>query len=281
MSLDPKPRAQKTRGPRSRRGSLTVVGTGLAGPAHLTPEGLGEIRRAEKLFTLLADPLTRLWLAGIARRAQRPESLSDAYAPGKSRHRTYAEMVERILAEVRRGRRVVVALYGHPGVFAQPSHAAIRRARAEGYAARMLPAVSSEDCLYADLGVDPGEVGCQSFEATDFLLRGRRFDPTSVLVLWQIGVIGVEDVRPGRLWNRDGLAVLAERLLEHYPRRHEVVVYEASTLPVVEPKAARVALARLADAPVTLASTLYVPPVPSRATDRRIARRLAAGAGAG
>jgi precorrin-2 methylase len=275
MSLDPKPRARATR--RRRAGALTVIGTGIAGPGQTTPEALGELRRADKVFTLLADPLTRLWLAGRTRPAQRPESLSDAYAPGKSRRRSYAEMVERILAEVRRGRRVVVALYGHPGVFAQPSHAAVRRAREEGYPARMLPAISSEDCLFAELGVDPGEVGCQSFEATDFLLRRRRFDPTSVLVLWQIGAIGVEDVREGRLWSRAGLELLAERLGEHYPKRHEGIVFEASTLPVVASKAERVRLARLAAAPVTLASTLYVPPLRPRAADRRTARRLGLG----
>src|SRR2546429_6584747 len=45
-----------------------------------------------------------------------------------------------------------------------------RQAREEGFEAEMLPAVSAEDCLFADLGVDPGDEGCQSFEATSFLL---------------------------------------------------------------------------------------------------------------
>jgi len=35
----------------------------------------------------------------------------------------------------------------------------------------MLPAISSEDCLYADLGVDPATTGNASYDATDFLLR--------------------------------------------------------------------------------------------------------------
>jgi precorrin-6B methylase 1 len=255
----------------ARRGSLTVVGTGIAGPAHVTPEARGEIRSAEQTFLLLGDPLSRAWLAELAPGA---EKLSDLYAPGKSRRRTYAEMVERVLAAVRRGRRVVLVLYGHPGVFAQPTHAAVRRAREEGFDARMLPGISAEDCLFADLGVDPGERGCQSFEATDFLLRRRRFDPCSALVLWQIGAIGVEDVRTTSLWSRPGLVALTDVLLGSYPRRHEVVVYEASTLPIVEPKRARATLAELPDAPVTIASTLYVPPLADRPTDRRMARRL-------
>ena len=64
--------------------------------------------------------------------------------------------------------------YGHPGVFAYPMHEAIRQAKALGHSAVMFPAVSCEDAFFADLGVDPGQSGCQSFEATDFLVYQRR-----------------------------------------------------------------------------------------------------------
>lgn len=251
-----------------------MVGTGIAGPGQITVEALAEIRAADRVFFLVADPLTREWLRTLRPRA---ESLADAYATGKPRWESYAEMVERMLAPVRRGRSVCAVFYGHPGVFASPPHEAIRRARAEGHAARMLPGVSAEDCLFADLGLDPGEVGCQSFEATDFLLRRRRFDPTSLLVLWQIGLVGVEDIRLAELWSASGLAVLAETLLETYPPRHEVVVYEASTLPTSPPKMERVALAELARAGVTATSTLCVPPLGAGKTDLDVALRLGLG----
>ncbi len=237
----------------------------------MTTEALAEIRAAQKVFVLVADPLTREWLRTLRPRA---ESLADAYAPGRPRWESYEEMVERMLAPVRRGRAVCAVFYGHPGVFASPPHEAVRRARAEGYPARMLPGVSAEDCLFADLGLDPGDRGCQSFEATDFLLRRRRFDPTSLLVLWQVGLVGVEDVRATSLWSAAGLGVLIETLLESYPPEHEVVVYEASTLPTVPPKRQRVALAGLAGAAVSAVSTLCVPPLGERATDLAMARRL-------
>lgn len=251
-----------------------MVGTGLAGPAHATIEAIGELEAAERVFLLVADPLTREWLRGLCPRAR---DLSDCYAPGRPRADSYLEMVERILAAVRRGARVCAAIYGHPGVFAYPAHEAVRRAREEGFEARMLPAVSAEDCLFADLGVDPGARGCQSFEATDFLLRRRRFDPASGLVLWQIGVIAVGDVRDAELWNPDGLRVLAEVLLETYPPGHEVTVYEAATLPLCAPKVVPVPLARLANAPVTAVSTLWVPPLPDPGIDPAMLRRLGLG----
>ena len=37
----------------------------------------------------------------------------------------------------------------------------------------MLPAISAEDCLFADVGIDPAMTGCQSYEATDFMINGR------------------------------------------------------------------------------------------------------------
>ncbi len=256
---------------RGRTGSLSVVGLGIAGPAHVTTSTLAAIRTADKRFFLVADPLTREWLRGIAPRA---EDLSDAYALGKSRDDSYAEMIERMLAPVRRGQRVCAIFYGHPGVFAYPPHEAVRRARSEGFAARMLPGISAVDCLFADVGVDPGEVGCQEFEATDFVLRRRRFDSSSALILWQIGLVGVEDVRDADLWSREGLRVLVEVLLETYPPTHEVIVYEASTLPIVPPKILRLPLSALAEGAVTAISTLYVPPLPDRETDLGMLRRL-------
>lgn len=237
----------------------------------MTVEALAELRHAGKVFFLVADPLTREWLRTLRPRA---ESLADAYAKGKPRWRSYEEMVERILAPVRRGRRVCALFYGHPGIFASPPHEAVRRARAEGFAARMLPGVSAEDCLFADLGIDPGEAGCQSFEATDFLLRRRRFDPTSLLLLWQVGLVGVPDVREETLWSADGLEVLIAALLESYPASHPVVVYEASTLPTVPARIERVSLGALAKAPVSAISTLCVMPLGERPTDSAMARRL-------
>ncbi|MBP9146002.1 MAG: hypothetical protein KBF21_14845 [Thermoanaerobaculia bacterium] len=245
-------------------GELHVVGTGLRIEGQVTQESLSAIRSADKLFHLIQDVLTHRWLAEINPTA---ESLFDAYAVGRPRRESYAEMTERILAPVRRGLHVCAAFYGHPGVFVMPAHAAIRRAREEGYYAEMLPGISGEDCLFADLGIDPGIGGCQSFAATDFLIRRRRFDPSSHLLLWQVGSIGVTDFRDEVLWNRPGLGVLARTLAETYGAGHEVVVYEADPYPTGDFESHACALAELEQAPVTLASILYVPPLPERASD--------------
>lgn len=253
------------------RGSLLVVGTGYLVAGQMTPESLAAVEAADKLLFLVADPATRTWLEDLNPTA---ESLYDAYAEGRPRRDSYREMVERILAPVRQGLAVCAAFYGHPGVFVAPSHEAVRRAREEGYPASMLPGISAEDCLFADLGIDPARDGCQSFEATDFLLRRRRFDPASALVLWQVGGIGVSTFLPGAVWHNRHLAALVEVLARHYPREHEVVLYVASGLPVCEPEISRLPLAELAAARVPIAATLFVPPRERSPIDPEMARRL-------
>lgn len=248
-------------------GSLLFVGTGMLIAGQVTQEALSAIESAEKLYYLVTDIVTSRWLESLNPTA---ESLYGCYADGKPRAQTYAEMVHRILASVREGRQVVAALYGHPGIFVAPSHEAIRLAREEGFVAQMMPGISAEDCLLADLGIDPGERGCQSFEATDFLLRRRIFDPTSTLILWQIGGIGVFDFHSRPLWSRKGLEVLQGELLRYYPIDHEVVIYEAVPYPTLPPKILRVGLAEMASSAVSIRSTLYVPPLADRASDPEI-----------
>ena len=236
------------------RGKLVVVGTGIR-VSHLTPEARTYIETAEVVLHGVYDPATE---ALIRQLQPSSESLMTSYAEGKLRTTTYAEMIERILAPVREGRRVCVALYGHPGIVVYPSHAAIHRARREGHEAKMLPAISSVDCLFADVGIDPGH-GCQMYDATDLLLLQRPVDATAMLIVWMIGAVG--DPGFSHAWpNRRNLAVLAEYLAKLYGGDHEVVVYEAAFPVDRRPRIVKTALSGLAEADVTAGSTLYVPP---------------------
>ena len=239
----------------STSGSLTIVGSGIKAGFQTTPEAMRSIKRADKVLYLFADPVPATWITKVNPSAQ---SLEGFYATSKDRQSTYEEIAEEILLWVRRGLDVCVVLYGHPGVFVAPSHEAIRRAREEGFDARMLPGVSAEDCLFADLGVDPGAWGCQSFEATNFLLFRRSFDTSTPLVLWQVAGVGVRQgaTQPSAA----GLQALTEFLRDHYGPDHEVILYQASPYPVFDPIVQRIRLRDLPTADPTPMSTLYVPP---------------------
>jgi hypothetical protein len=250
------------------RGSLTVVGTGIRTALQTTPDARGSIERADKVLFLL-DPVGARWVASLNASA---ESLAHLYSPDRPRAETYRAMVETILAHVRGGLDVCVALYGHPGVFVTPTHEAIRLAQREGISARMLPGISAEDCLVADLGVDPGALGLHAYEATDFLLHRRVPDPSVALILWQLGALGERRARLGP--HPSALRILTERLVACYGPDHEVVMYEASPYPIGEPLITRIRLVALPAAEVRQMSTLYIAPASAPAVDEELSAML-------
>ncbi len=250
-------------------GSLTCVGVGIQFGVHAPSGARRAITSADKVLYLAGDHATAAWLEGLNTSA---ESLHAFYQIDKPRIDTYDEIVERIMSYVRDGKRVCFVTYGHPGVFSYSSHQSIRRARAEGFPAAMLPAVSAIDCLFADLGVDPGNQGLQCYEATDFLARRRVFDPRSALVLLQIGLVG--DSTHQEVYRLDGLRLLLDLLRKTYGADHEVIVYEAARFPVCDPAIQPVALSKVLDARISAVSTLYVPPLGPAPIDEDMIERL-------
>ncbi|WP_208543196.1 SAM-dependent methyltransferase [Marilutibacter alkalisoli] len=253
-------------------GRLACIGVGMMLGAHIGPRARSHVEQADVVFAAVSDPLVELWLQDMNADVR---SLQPHYAEGKSRHQTYREMVEAMLAEVRAGKQVCGAFYGHPGVFAQVAHEAIAQARREGFHAHMEPGVSAEDCLYADLGIDPGRFGCQHYEASQFMFYRRRIDPSAYLVLWQVGIAGDRSCRrfaTGPAHRR----LLVERLLEDYPADHEAVVYEAATLPITAPRMESVKLSNLADTELHMHSTLVLPPATALQPDTAMLARIEA-----
>lgn len=247
------------------------MGTGIKARFQISPEAVAAIKCANKVFYLVSDTFTELWIRKVNRTAQ---SLADCYAEGKKRLDSYNEMVQIILREVRPGRRVCVALYGHPGVGVYVSRKAIRIARAEGFETRMQPGISAEDCLFADLGIDPLNCGCHSFEATDFLLHRRVFDPRSVLILWQIGVLGNDGYRASGKYELRCLPMLQKVLLEHYNSTHKIVLYSAPAISIGETSIREVRLGELAKSSIHSGYTMYVPPIAQTDPDPAFLKRL-------
>ena len=251
-------------------GSLVCVGLGMTLGSHLGPLARSHIEQSEVVFAGLSDGIVEQWLTRMHADVR---SLQPLYREGKSRMQTYHQMVDAILTEVRAGKRVCGVFYGHPGVFAWAPHKAIELARSEGYAAHMEPGVSAEDCLYADLGIDPGRYGCQHFEASQLLFYQRRIDPSAYLVLWQVGLVGDQSLArfsTGPVYRQ----VLVDVLARDYPLQHEVIIYRTPTLPIQPPRIERLALGDLPQADVGMADTVVIPPARAMQPDREIRARL-------
>jgi len=237
-------------------GSLVCVGTGMTLGAHISPIATSHIAQADVVFSLMSTGITERWVEEMHDDVQ---SLQPYYQEGKNRNITYNEMVEAILSEVRAGKSVVAVFYGHPGVFACVSHKAIKQAELENFPAHMEAGISAEDCLYADLSIDPGKTGCINYECSQFMFYQRNIDPAAHLILWQVGLAGdksLEKFSTGKAYRQ----VLVDLLLETYPSDHQVILYQAKVLPIDTLRAEHIALTDLVEAELFMHTTLVIPP---------------------
>ena len=237
--------------------SLTVVGFGIKLLSHLSTETRAHIEQSDKVLYLVNEPLMQEW---IAKNSKSSENLDDLYQKYPLRKQCYQAITEHILETLKTGIVLCVVTYGHPTVFAQPLLEAVVRAQAEGLDAKILPAISAEDCLFTDLLINPGDLGCASFESTDFMLYRRQWDASSHLILWQVGVIGLLSQPRPEFDNRRGAELLMKYLNQKYALNHPVVLYEAAQYPYFEPRIERCTLSQLPELNYSAIATLYVPP---------------------
>jgi len=236
---------------------LTVVGMGMRAGLHMTVETRLAIEQTSRVLYVVADPVSE---ACILKLNPNAESLWHMYQTGKPRIEIYESIIAKILDELESAGDVCVAFYGHAAVLSYPAWESIRRARATGRRARMLPAISTEDSLFADLGVDIGRAGLQSFEATRFLYYEYNFDTSAGLLLWQLGGLGETKWNPPHVAARPRIQVLTDYLEKFYGPEHEVYLYHAPQLPTSRALIERVALRDLPRAEFISISTLYLPP---------------------
>jgi precorrin-6B methylase 1 len=258
----------------SKSGKLICVGTGMRMAGQVTPLAQSYIESADVVVSAVPNVFTRKWIQGIAKDFICVlDHYDDCDVEGKSRRDTYRRMADTILYQVRAGKTVCAAFYGHPGIFACISHIAIKDARAEGYSAEMLPGISAEDCLVADLGLDPGRTGMQSMETTQFMIYQRKIDPTAMLVLWQPSLAGELSLKRFETTS-SRIQVLVDKLARDYPLDHTVILYEAATNPFEKTRIEQIPLRDLPTTPMTTATTLVIPAAYALKRDESIIAQL-------
>ncbi|PXX39755.1 SAM-dependent methyltransferase [Undibacterium pigrum] len=257
-----------------KQGSLVCVGTGMRMAGQLTPIAQSYMESFDIVIAAVPNIFTRKWLQGVAREyVCLNDHYEDTKVDGKTRRDTYRRMADTILKEVRAGKKVCAAFYGHPGIFACISHMAIAEAREEGYDAHMEPGISALDCLVADLGIDPGSHGMQSMESTQFMIYKRTLDPTALLVLWQVGIAG--DLTLKRFDTESAhLQILVNKLAQYYPLDHEVILYEAATDPLEKTRIDKLPLGDLPKMSYKQITTLVIPPAQTLEKDQAIIDEL-------
>ncbi|WP_206098355.1 SAM-dependent methyltransferase [Oleiagrimonas sp. MCCC 1A03011] len=254
------------------RGSIACVGLGMVLGSHLSPLARSHIEQADVVFAALSDGIVEMWL-----KRMHPDvrSLQPYYNEGKkSRKVTYQEWVDVMMTEVRAGKNVCAVFYGHPGIFAWSPHEIIKVAKAEGYRTHMEPGISAEDCLYADLGIDPGRRGCQHYEASQLLFYDTPINAQAFLILWQAGLVG--DMSMKRFsTGPEYRQVLVDVLARDYTLDHRVIIYRGATLPIEQPRIRETTLGGLPGIDISSEETVVLPPASKLRRNEEIRNRLA------
>ncbi len=243
-----------------------MVGSGIKSISHFTTEFKTYTSSADKVLYLVNEPITKQW---IERHSKLSESLDPIYFSENDRQVAYDKIRDKILAELATYNFVTVVLYGHPTIFADPGLQAIFAAKKNSIETIILPGISVENCLYADLGIDPGQFGCFHIEATELLLYDKIIDPTAHLCIWQPGMIGNRSV-PKSNQTSSHLDLLRIKLQSYYPDNHISFLYEAAVYPTVEPQISKFSLGELENQIMSALSTLYIPPLPQRQVNQKI-----------
>ncbi|WJG07813.1 SAM-dependent methyltransferase [Aliiglaciecola sp. LCG003] len=244
-------------------GSIVCVGLGMTLGAHISQLTRNFIEQADVVFVGASDALVENW---VMQMNGNTISLQSFYAENKDRKVSYQQMVDAMMNEIRKGHKVVGAFYGHPGVFAWAPHQVIATAKQQGFHAHMEPGISAEDCMYADMSIDPGTFGIQHYEASQFMMYQRHLDPTAYLILWQLGFVG-DLSRSQYKTGHHHRQLLIDVLAESIPLQHQVAIYECPTLPTQKCRIEWVNLADLNHATVYHHSTLVIPPIVKKKYD--------------
>ena len=252
-------------------GALTVVGTGIGFRGQLIPAAEAAIREADKVMYQVDDPLTARWLHDLNSNAENLAQLPTSH--GALSPHVYEAMAEHILESVVAGLRVCYVTYGHPGMYQHTAHRSVELVRGFGLSATMVPGISAFDCMIADLGIEIGP-GCQLLDATALVMQRKLLDPSSSLVLFQIGIFGNPYYRGDR---PAALRLLGERLRETWGADFEAVLYEAAMSPATDATVHRVRLSELEVAPITERTLVYLSPTGTGAPDVVAAAEIAAG----
>ena len=237
------------------KGSLVVVGTGISVSGQMTLVTMNHIKQADIVYVAIPNKPGMEFVKSLN---PNTHSLTDLYEQDKPRAHTYKEMMQRIVEKVEAGFNVCAAFYGHPGVFVDPSHDAIAYLKTQGFKVLMEPGISAEDCLFADLGIDPATYGCQSYEATQFLLRKHTVNPYMTQIIWQAFSVG-EFTSATAFSNQNAFALLLDKLLNYYPASHKAIIYEARTSPLFATNIEFCALNKLRIEKLNAVSTIVIP----------------------
>lgn len=240
---------------------IYIVGLGIVGTRQITKEVEEAMRKSERVFILYYQKVMHDYIANEL--GTPVTDLHEEYEEGLDRSKTYRKMADRVMnAATKATTPITLALYGHPTIFVSPTRLIQEEAPKKGLRVKVLPGISSIDCIFAEIGFDPGNSGIQMYEATDFLVRHYTPDQTIPLFLWQVGAIesGLYTSKPSK---PERFIRLRQKLQTFYPEDHILYLLRTATYPFTrsDQRAFLLRDFEKQSQHVNPIHTLYVPPV--------------------
>jgi uncharacterized protein YabN with tetrapyrrole methylase and pyrophosphatase domain len=237
---------------------LYIVGLGIMSVRQVTREAESAMRRSTEILYASDAIGIHSYLEGLCPKVT--EVYVTTLREGEDRLSKYNRIAAMVIEAALDHPPVSFAVAGHPLVFVYPSQQILHVAEDLGLRVKVLPGISSLDCMIVDLGIDPGTQGIQMYEATALLLQQRPLHPDVPCFLWQIGSVET------RMFTRmrsvpHRFTRLQEHLMQFYPADHLVKVVYSSSHPLAESTVLEFPIDRMHDyaAEIHPGATLYIP----------------------
>jgi uncharacterized protein YabN with tetrapyrrole methylase and pyrophosphatase domain len=237
---------------------LYIVGLGIVSVRQLTREAESAMRRSNEILYASDAIGIHDYLQGLCKKVT--EVYASTLREGEERLSKYNRIAAMVIEAALDHPPVSFAVAGHPLIFVYPTKQILAVASQLGLRVKVLPGISSFDCMIVDLQLDPGTQGVQMFEATGMLLHQRALQPDVPCFLWQIGSVETRlftraQSIPGRFTR------LQNHLLQYYPADHKVKIVYSSSHPLASPSVLefRIDEMHLHAAQIHPGATLYIP----------------------
>lgn len=253
---------------------IYIIGLGINPINQLTKEAIKIIENSDKVFCVSTMEELKELEKSYGKKFY--DLATDSYKEDENRLEAYFHMATKIIENSLYETYTVLALYGHPTIFALPPYLIHRVAKLFNKKVKIVSGISAMDCLFSDLVVDPATNGLLMYEATELLLSRRLILPDVSMLIWQVGTIETSlynnhENLPSRFKN------IKDYLLDFYPSSHPIYAYSSNSIYNQKTTLIVFKLSEIENYASILGSgiTLYIPPAYKRTNlNQEIANNL-------
>jgi precorrin-3B methylase len=254
---------------------IYIVGLGIVGTRQITKEVDYILKKSDHVFLLFTQNTMHDYITNEI--GTEVTDLHEEYEEGSDRFDTYRRMADRVLNNAKNTNKSIThAPYGHPSIFVSPTRLIQEEGPKHGLRVKVVPGISAIDCIFAEIGLDPGTNGVQMYEASDFLLRKFEPNPYVPLFLWQIGAIetGLYSMKKSK---PERFSRIRQYLESFYPKSHILYLLRTATYPFTNSEQHGFQLKNFEKQHYKIdpVHTLYIPPVDTKeVADKDLANNM-------